>query len=236
MDPSHLPPCVYQFRVVVQGVSPLIWRRLLVRSDMSLATLHITLQIVFAWSDVHLHSFRIHGKEYGSARPGGPGFDGDARHMQLAALRLHRGERFSYVYNFIEHWVCDLRLEAMLPVDSRRRYPLCTGGKRAGPPEDCGGVWAYLQRVDQHHIPLDAMAIVATALRRVLDADDRTPIRQVIGDPETLREAVDQLDAYRQFRAEHFDRRQVNIQLCALAQEKESSREMHHPGGDHDRE
>jgi len=34
----------------------------------------------------------------------------------------------------------------------------------------------------------------------------------VIGDPETLREAVDQLDAYRQFRAEHFDRRQVNIQ------------------------
>jgi hypothetical protein len=43
MDPSYILPCVYQFRVVVQGVSPLVWRRLLVRSDMSLATLHATL-------------------------------------------------------------------------------------------------------------------------------------------------------------------------------------------------
>jgi hypothetical protein len=27
----------------------------------------------------------------------------------------------------------------MLPVDPRRRYPLCTGGKRASPQEDGGG-------------------------------------------------------------------------------------------------
>jgi Plasmid pRiA4b ORF-3-like protein len=89
MDPSCIPPCVYQFRVVVQGISPLIWRRLLVRSDMCLAARHITLQIVFAWSDVHLHGCRLHGKEYGSARLGGPGFDVAARHVPLVALRLH---------------------------------------------------------------------------------------------------------------------------------------------------
>ena len=226
MDPSYIPPCVYQFRVVVQGISPLIWRRLLVRSDMSLATLHTTRQIVFAWSDMHLHNFHIHGKEYGSARPGGPGFDGDARHVPLAALRLHRGECFSYVYNFIDHWVCDLRLEAMLPVDPRRRYPVCTGGNRAGPPEDCGGVWAYLQRVDRHHIPLDAMATVATALERLLKADDQTTIRQVIGDRNTFREAVAQLDVYLQFRPEHVDRRQINAQLQVLTQAQESRHEM----------
>jgi hypothetical protein len=63
MAPSSIPPSVYQFRVVLQGISPLIWRRFLIPSDMSLATLHATLQIVFAWSDVHLHHFRIHGKE-----------------------------------------------------------------------------------------------------------------------------------------------------------------------------
>jgi hypothetical protein len=200
MDPSCNLTNVYQFRVVVREISPLIWRRLLIRSDMSLATLHAALQIVFAWSDTHLHSFHIHGKAYGSPRLGGPHVDVDARHVPLAALRLHRGERFSYVYNFIDHWVCDLWLEAILPVDPRRRYPLCTGGRRAGPPEDGGGVWAYLQRVDQHHIPLDTMAIVGTALRRMLDADDQTPIREVVEDPETLREAVAQLDVYLQFR------------------------------------
>src|SRR6266850_3503660 len=38
MEPSSIPPHVYQFRVVLQGISPLIWRRLLIRGDMSLAT------------------------------------------------------------------------------------------------------------------------------------------------------------------------------------------------------
>jgi hypothetical protein len=49
----------------VQGISPLIWRQLLIRSNTSLATLHATLHIAFAWIDVHLHCFHIHGKEYG---------------------------------------------------------------------------------------------------------------------------------------------------------------------------
>jgi hypothetical protein len=218
MEHAITPPNVYQFRVVVQGISPLTWRRFSIRSDMSLATLHATLQIMFGWSDVHLHYFRIHSKEYGCARVGGPYFDDGPCQVPLAALHLHRGERLTYVYNFIDYWVCDLRLEAILPLDPRRFYPVCTGGKRAAPPEDCGGTWAYLRRVDQHHVPLDAMATVATALERLLKADDQTTIRQVIGDSETFREAVAQLDVYLQFRPEHFDRRAVNARLRVLVQ------------------
>jgi hypothetical protein len=218
MEPSSIPPCVDQFRMVLQGISPLIWRRLLVRNDMSLATLHAALQVVFAWSDTYLHSFHIHGQEYGIPRLEGPHIDGDARHVPLAALRLHQGERFPYVYNFIGHWVCDLRLEAIVPLDPHRIYPVCTGGKRAAPPEECGGAWAYLQMVDRHHVPLEAMAVVAQVLNRVLKADDQTTIRQIIGDQETFREAVDQLDAYLQFRPEHFDCRDVSNRLRALSQ------------------
>jgi Plasmid pRiA4b ORF-3-like protein len=60
------------------------------------------LQIVFAWSDVHLHYFRIHGHEYGCTRPGGPSFDVDPRQVPLATLNLHHGERMTYVYNYGE--------------------------------------------------------------------------------------------------------------------------------------
>ena len=218
MEPSYILSSVYQFRVVLQGISPLIWRRLLIRSDMSLATLHAALRIVFAWSDEHLYAFRIHGKEYGCTRLGGPHFEDDPRHVSLGQLRLHRGERFTYVYNFIDHWVCDLRLEAVRPLDSRGHYPVCLGGKRAAPPEDCGGAWAYLQRVDRHHVPLEAMAVVARALHRLLETDDQTTIRQIIGERDTFRAAVDQLDAYLQFRPAHFDRRDVNHRLRALRQ------------------
>jgi hypothetical protein len=37
--PSNPEPGVYQLRGVLRGVSPLIWRRLLVRSDSTIADL-----------------------------------------------------------------------------------------------------------------------------------------------------------------------------------------------------
>jgi hypothetical protein len=76
MQTPDLSASVYQPRVVAQGISPLLWR-VLARGDMSLAGLHDVLRITFAWSDVHLHGFQIHGKEYDSTRPGGSSFDTD---------------------------------------------------------------------------------------------------------------------------------------------------------------
>ena len=59
--------CVYQFKVVLRGVSPMIWRRILLRSDQTVADLHYTIQIAMGWSDSHLNRFHIHGKDYGVA-------------------------------------------------------------------------------------------------------------------------------------------------------------------------
>jgi hypothetical protein len=55
-------PIIYHLRVVLRRISPLIWRRLLVRGDSTIADLHHLLQIAFGWSDAHLHRFVIHGK------------------------------------------------------------------------------------------------------------------------------------------------------------------------------
>jgi hypothetical protein len=79
-------------RIVLRGISPLIWRRVPVHSETTLAHLHTILQILFAWSDEHLHSFHIHGKEYGSS--GAP-----TRGVWLRDFCFHRGERFRYITN-----------------------------------------------------------------------------------------------------------------------------------------
>jgi hypothetical protein len=75
--------CVYQFKVVLRGISPMIWRRLLLRSDHSIADLHYTIQIAMGWSDSHLHRFRIHGKDYGVAHEGGLTFSDDPDGVRL---------------------------------------------------------------------------------------------------------------------------------------------------------
>src|SRR6266487_1815946 len=55
---------VYQLRIWIRAISPQIWRRLLVRSDSTIAQLHDTLQIASDWTDEHLHQFLIRGKPY----------------------------------------------------------------------------------------------------------------------------------------------------------------------------
>ena len=40
-----IEPVIYQFKVVLRRVTPMIWRRLLVRSDSTIADLHDILQI-----------------------------------------------------------------------------------------------------------------------------------------------------------------------------------------------
>ena len=42
---------VYQLRIWIRKISPQIWRRLLVRSDSTIAELHDILQIAFGWSN-----------------------------------------------------------------------------------------------------------------------------------------------------------------------------------------
>jgi hypothetical protein len=60
-----LSTAIYQLRLVLAGISPMIWRRLLVSSETTIAQLHQYIQVSFDWSGEHLHRFRIHGKDYG---------------------------------------------------------------------------------------------------------------------------------------------------------------------------
>ena len=73
-----------------------------------------------------------------------------------------------YVYDFGDHWEHEIELEKISAGDedyemgelseeernrfgrdfSSRKYPLCTAGSRAAPPEDCGGVGGYEQLLE----------------------------------------------------------------------------------------
>src|SRR5260370_8135242 len=95
-EPSVSPIAIYQLRVVLRGVSPLIWRRLLVVSTTSIGELHEILQSAFGWSGEHLHRFLIHGVAYGIPHSGGFVFREDARGLPLSRFRLHSAEPFPY--------------------------------------------------------------------------------------------------------------------------------------------
>jgi hypothetical protein len=204
---------LYQLRVVLCGVSPLVWRRLLIASETTLAELHEILQLSFAWSGEHFHRFRLHGRDYGKTQLGGICFDEDPRRVPLSRFHLHCGERFRYEYDFTADWKLDIRLEKVLPFDPDHPIPLCTGGGRTAPPEDCCGARDYLERLDRHRYPFEDLAIMAEAVQRLIDSDGD---RKAIGNLDELRESVEHMKAYREFQPERFERRQMNRQLRAM--------------------
>ncbi|HMB06622.1 MAG TPA: plasmid pRiA4b ORF-3 family protein, partial [Isosphaeraceae bacterium] len=144
-------------------ISPMIWRRLLVRDESTLADLHHTLQITFGWTDFHLHRFRIRGRDYGVGRIGGPAYSRDARQVRLDSFQFRSNERFLYEYDFRDAWQHEVRVEHRLAAEPRRPDPVGIGGRRAVPPEDCGGPWAFLERRDA--VPRQ----VREHLERILD-------------------------------------------------------------------
>src|SRR4051812_37951247 len=75
MAPLPLSTSISPLRLVLAGISPMIWRRLLVSSETTIAQLHHYIQVSFDGSGEHWHRFRIHGKDYGIADRGGLSFD-----------------------------------------------------------------------------------------------------------------------------------------------------------------
>jgi Plasmid pRiA4b ORF-3-like protein len=124
---------VYQLRIWIRHISPQIWRRLLVRSDSTIAQLHDTLQIAFGWTDEHLHQFVIRGKPYGIGRSGGMSFDDNPHQVQLRDFHFRWKETWVYEYDLTDWWQHEIRLELVLPFDPAKQYPICLAGKRRGP-------------------------------------------------------------------------------------------------------
>jgi hypothetical protein len=46
-------------------------------------------------------------------------------------------------------------VEKILPAEEGVHYPVCLTGKRACPPEDCGGIWGYYQLLETIQDPDD---------------------------------------------------------------------------------
>jgi hypothetical protein len=133
---------VYQLKITLRDVSkPPVWRRVLVRADITLRDLHEVIQQAMGWENYHLHVFSTGWQEYGSPDP----------ELQYASDKKARvsevltapGDRLRYTYDFGDDWEHDIVLEEARPAESREAYPVCVAGKGACPPEDCGGAWGY---------------------------------------------------------------------------------------------
>jgi hypothetical protein len=134
---------ILRLKVSLQGTTPPIWRRLEIPADLTLDGLHAVLQMAFGWTNSHLHAFeqvsagprRVFGSQEIATEK--------EPRTRLSSLVTEPGDRLMYRYDFGDDWEHLITVEAAEPADDDITYPRCTGGRRNGPPEDCGGAPGY---------------------------------------------------------------------------------------------
>lgn len=132
---------VLQIKVTLADIRPPIWRRLQVPADLTLDRLHLVIQNAMGWENYHMHLFQTPAGDYGR-RDSELGHR-DERKVPLYAVAPATGDKIDYTYDFGDDWVHRIQVEKVLPKEAARTYPRCVTGRRACPPEDCGGPWGY---------------------------------------------------------------------------------------------
>lgn len=148
-------PDVYQIKVELKGISPSIWRRLLLPDDLFLHDLHKIIQTAMGWENMHLHEFVKNGRTFG---PSDDENESSKNFIDYTSVRLKdilksTGESFQYIYDFGDYWVHDIILEDILSPDNSGYYPVCIDGERNCPPEDCGGAPGYKELLKVINLP-----------------------------------------------------------------------------------
>ena len=95
---------VLQLKVRLLGVSPMVWRRLLVPAEASLRELHGILQVAMGWEGIHLFQFHLRAVRYGSLE-----LSASSPEVTLANFRLRTGSRFIYEYDLNTPWRHEVR-------------------------------------------------------------------------------------------------------------------------------
>jgi Plasmid pRiA4b ORF-3-like protein len=169
---------VATIRIELRDTDPPVWREVEVPTSITLKTLHAVIQAVFLWENYHLWEFSLGRRRYGP-----PSDDDwrdeplvDAAKVRLADLIGPRKTTIDYLYDFGDSWEHRLTVANVRAADPLFAYPRYIGGERNGPPEDCGGIPGFYDKLDARADP---------------DHPEHAEIKEWMGDydPETIDEA-----------------------------------------------
>jgi hypothetical protein len=140
---------VYELKITLDYVEPVVWRRLRVPGSANLGWLHAVIQVAMGWTNSHLHKFEAGGWNYadpdselGTPEDNPPIVDEHGATLQEAAPRLK--DQLIYEYDFGDSWLHQIAVEKILPATpGAALIAQCLDGARACPPEDCGGPPGY---------------------------------------------------------------------------------------------
>jgi hypothetical protein len=154
--PRYRPAaCVrrYTLRIALRDHKPAIWRKVDVPSNLSLRHLGDLILSLMGWGGGHLNQFLKGNVCYLPYYQRDPSDEADfdwacenvnQEDYTIGDLLSSKGSSVVFEYDFGDGWEHDVRLSDVAEYeDGEAREIVFRGGKRACPPEDCGGMWGF---------------------------------------------------------------------------------------------
>lgn len=158
---KNVPKQIYQLKISIKYISPPIWHRILISNYSTFAELHDVIQEFFNWGNYHLHEFYYYKQNYiyrqiriqgldidDSFSPNSDFYDVREDAIRLCDVFSTEQRVVNYLYDFGDNWEHAIKLERIFPNNNDFRSFSCVGGKRATPPEDCGGPYGYQELLE----------------------------------------------------------------------------------------
>lgn len=131
----------FQLKISLRDSRPLIWRRIIVKDNITFHKLHEILQVVMGWANYHLYDFVINEQRFTLLDHDWNDKMIDSRKIKVHMLKLK--QKFQYTYDFGDCWEHQIILEKILPSEEVFMNPFCIAGALSYPPEDCGSIFGY---------------------------------------------------------------------------------------------
>lgn len=146
MPPERNISAIFEFKITLRDVKPMIWRRVQVPKEFNFEELHFSIQAVMGWGCSHAYTFYVpdpdnkektvditHPLSYDLLKETMECFP--ANNKNIADYFKEKGDGAVYEYDHGDSWEHEVVLFKILPVGPRSEYPKAIAGKRACPPE-----------------------------------------------------------------------------------------------------
>lgn len=153
-DDKAVPSYVLQLSIAFSD--PLIWRRIQVPGDFTLAQLHQVIHKAMGWTGSYVHQFLVGKICYEpTGTTSGPRETKrfDEKFYKLYTIEEDMNFLFTYLYGAGEGWEHQLQLEEIVPPTRELQHPILLSGDRACPPESVGDIHEYQSLVQAFETP-----------------------------------------------------------------------------------
>lgn len=138
---------ILKLRIKILDIEPEIYREILIKNDITFKKVHEIIQLSFGWTNSHLYNFDVNGILFSMPDKEFEHNDLDVKN-KVTEFLIEKGQKALYTYDFGDNWEHEIEIVDVLKQEKGIRYPKCLGGRRNGPPEDCGGIPGYEDVID----------------------------------------------------------------------------------------